>query len=177
MGLKNELSRKIQRDIDIQIVQSKKSEPKSSIKEALYKQKRAKQEGQPFKEVWMVFDDDNRDLQSTFTELKKEKINIAFTSISIEFWFILHFEQTGKHFLNPEAAVHKLLQLKSDYKKTNPYLWQEFKPNYADAIINAKRLRKQLDNCDMYNAHRCKPFSNIDVLIERIKNYEYNYHQ
>lgn len=171
-GFKSALPREMQRDIDIQIVHSKKSEPKATIKIAIDKQITAKQEGQPFKEIWMVFDDDNRDLQTTFTELKQRKINIAYTSISLEFWFILHFEQTGKHFLKPEDAYTRLLKFMPEYDKTDPYLWQEFKPRYAEATKNAQLLRKQQDNCDMYDAHRCKPFTNIDVLIERIKNHE-----
>ena len=171
-GFKNALTREMQRDLDIQIVQSKKSDLKASIDIAINKRKEAKKQGQPFKEIWMVFDDDNRNLQSSFTELKKEEINIAYSSISLEYWFILHFEQTGKHFLKPEDAYTRLLKFKPEYDKTNPYLWQEFESNYTEATKNANLLRNQKENCEMYDSHRCKPFTNIDVLIERIKNYD-----
>jgi hypothetical protein len=59
-SLKNTLNRDVQRNIEINIQKAKYSEPVNIIKEALAKQKTAKQDKQPYDAIWLVFDDDNR---------------------------------------------------------------------------------------------------------------------
>ena len=170
LGLKNSLSRAIQRDIEITITNAKSSEPITIIKELLQKIKIAKQEKQAYKEIWMVFDDDNRtNLNAVFQFLKKERIKPAYSSISIEFWFILHFEKTNKQFAKHEDAYKYLCSLKPDYEKTKPDLWEDFKELYhQNAKNNALWLRKQYGAHDMYNAVNYKPYTNMDILVETL---------
>lgn len=171
-NLKSTLPREIQRDIDINIVQSKYSEPSSTIKEIVRKRKKAKEEKQDYKECWMVFDDDNRNLTTLFKDLKKEKIKIAYNSISIEYWFLLHYERTNRHCTNNTDALHRLTTLKPDYSKTSRTLWNEFESLYqTQAKSNALWLRKHHENPEIYNAAHCKPYSNMDELIDTIRNY------
>lgn len=170
-NLKSTLPRDIQRDVDIDILQAKNSEPTNTIKEIKQKRNIAKQEKQPYKELWMVFDDDNRKLKELFQNLAIENIFAAYSSISIEFWFILHFDPpTKRHFTNQEALSH-LLKLKPDYKKTSPNLWKEFEPHYQKSLKNAQWLRKQYENTDACNLINCKPYTNMDQLTEKILNY------
>ena len=167
-SLKSTLSRDIQRDVSIEILQAKKSEPMNTLREIKQKRSVAKSEKQPYKELWMVFDDDNRELKELFPDLASENIFVAYSSISIEFWFILHFKQTKRHYSNPEALL-QLLQFKPDYKKTSPNLWLEFEPHYQKSLKHARWLRKQYENIDANNLANCKPFTNMDELVERIK--------
>lgn len=172
-NLKSTLPRDIQRDVNIDIFQAKKSEPTNALKEIKQKRNIAKSEKQPYKEIWMVFDDDNRKLKELFQKLTTENIYVAYSSISIEFWFILHFEQTKRHYTNQEAFMH-LLQLKPDYKKTSPNLWKEFEPYYQISLKHAIWLRKQFERIDASNLSICKPFTNMDELTEKIRNYNGN---
>lgn len=169
-NLKSTLPRDIQRDVDIDILQAKNSEPTNTLKEVKQKRNIAKQEKQPYKELWMVFDDDNRKLKELFQNLAAENIFAAYSSISIEFWFILHYEQTKHHYTNQEALSH-LLKLKPDYKKTSPNLWKELEPHYQISLKNAQWLRKQHKNTEVCNLIDCKPYTNMDQLTEKIKNY------
>ena len=174
-GIKNTLSRAVQRDVEINISQAKSSEPVTFINEILQKRNIAKQEKQPYKEIWMVFDDDNRNLKNIFQKLEKERIMTAYSSISIEFWFILHFEKTKKQFAKHEDAHKYLLCLKRDYEKTNSDLWKEFETLYLqNAKNNALWLRQQQGNPDMYNVFDCKPYTNIDLLVEKLLHFEEN---
>jgi hypothetical protein len=174
-GIKNTLSRAVQRDVEINISQAKSSEPVTFINEILHKRNIAKQEKQPYREIWMVFDDDNRNLKNIFQKLEKERIMAAYSSISIEFWFILHFEKTNKQFAKHEDAHRYLLCLKPDYEKTNPDLWKEFETLYLqNAKNNALWLRQQQGNPEMYNVFDCKPYTNIVLLVEKLLHFEEN---
>src|ERR1017187_5367603 len=51
----------------------------------------AKKENNEYKEIWVVFDKDNYTKHhEAFTQAKGNKINIAFSSVSFEYWFLLH---------------------------------------------------------------------------------------
>lgn len=66
---------------------------------------------------------------------------------SIEFWFLLHYIKTNKHFSNSKAVMKELNKFISDYVKTENYLinnqWvEQLKERLDKACRNAKSLEK-----------------------------------
>ncbi len=64
----------------------------------------------------------------------------------LEFWFLLHFEQTTRYFRQCKSSEKQLKNYLSDYKKTQKYFTKEgndiylkLKPNLPRAIENCKR--------------------------------------
>lgn len=67
-----------------------------------------------FDEVWAVFDHDNHPARKEAFEASKEEINgkkvqIAFSSISFEYYLLLHFERIFRQFQKSECRVKKKL--------------------------------------------------------------------
>jgi len=54
-----------------------------------------------------------------------EKVIICDSLPSIEFWFLLHFKKTNKHFANYNAIRNELRKHISGYDKTEKYLMQD----------------------------------------------------
>jgi len=82
-------------------------------------------------------------------KLKDDKnVSVLVNTPCLEFWYLLHFEATGKYFAKCENAEKSLKKSylkdyqKSQkyYKKTNNDLYQKLKPHQAAAITNARKL-------------------------------------
>ena len=91
-------------------------------------------------------------LQS-FLEYKKtiaekyKNIVIIVNNPCLEFWLLLHFEATAKHFDTCEDAEKQLKKHLKDYEKTQKYytkqgndIYLRLKPNLESAIKNARDL-------------------------------------
>jgi hypothetical protein len=166
------LSRQSFRDIELK--KAKETEPKKILKEALQKMEKAEKEKQPYKEIWMVFDDDNRnDLKAVFEEGKKENIKIAYSSVSFEYWYFLHFNRKAPVFKNADAAKHVLCKNIPEYCESMAGVFNLINPLYKrHALQNANWLQKQKDYKDMYTAYLLKPITNVNELTEIILHFE-----
>ena len=167
-GLRRSFPRQLQRDISLEITQAEHSEPVTAIKELKAKIKKAKSEKQPFSEAWLIFDDDNRNLNAVFQELENKGINYVYNSIAIEFWFLLHYKDNARQFKNANAVIKELEKDFGAFSKTDPELWDKLKANYRTAKKRALKLRNT-HNTEGNKLPNCRPYSNMDVLVEHIK--------
>ena len=62
---------------------------------------------------WLVFDDDGRDDFAAGIKLAREKeFGVAFSSMCIEYWFLLHFEDHDGSAIPKEGDSHSAAQIK-----------------------------------------------------------------
>jgi hypothetical protein len=167
-GMRRSLPKQLQRDIDLSISTAKESEPIKSIIELSRKVTQAKREKQAYNEFWLVFDDDNRNLNLVFQKLNKMDARYVYNSISIEFWFLLHHGNTIRQFGSANEVIIEIEKIKGNYSKTDNQRWNKLTEYYniAKARAIAIRAKHKNDNIVLPN---CKPYSNMDELIERIK--------
>lgn len=165
-AFKASLKREVQRTIDVNILQANFSEPSGIVKEAIKKQNLAKIDKQPYDTIWLVFDDDSRpNLKQIFAEAKRNNFSIAFSSISIEFWFLLHFERTAHEFNSTSSAIKHLKKYLPKYCKTDADIFNDIKEKYAEqALPNAAWLKREKTVTNMYNAWDTKPITTMDEL-------------
>lgn len=76
---------------------------------------------------------------------------------SIEFWFLLHFLKSCKHFQNSGAVEKELQKFITNYKKTGQFLeqtnWVEnLIPKMETAIENAKKCSEDLSYSNIFKA-------------------------
>ncbi|MDR0370667.1 MAG: RloB family protein [Prevotellaceae bacterium] len=78
---------------------------------------------------------------------ENEKIIIIVNNPCLEYWFLLHFEQTSKHFPTYEELEKSVKKHLTDYEKTERYyknsrqnIYQRLKPYLPTAITNAENL-------------------------------------
>ncbi|MCF8374306.1 MAG: RloB family protein [Bacteroidales bacterium] len=167
-GLKKTLPRQVQRDIEVNVVTAKEGEPLKAISEIAKKVGIARGEKQSYSEQWLVFDDDNRDLAEVFRQLLGSNIRFAYSSIALEFWFLLHYRNTSRQYPLADDVINDLIQYLGTYSKTDSAIWGRLNPNYQIAKERAKAIRTQHQR-DGVPLPNCKPYSNMDELVDRIK--------
>jgi RloB-like protein len=170
-SIKNTLPRNKQRGIKIDIECYKKRDPKNLVIEASRRKHKAKKEGVAYQNVWVVFDHDNLpDRDVAFRQAMKEKIQIAFTSISIEVWFLMHFKPLVLFFTNGDSAKRHLAQNHiPNYQPGKTNIWDHLGLKRTnDAIINAKQIRiiKEHEIQSGANIWDLNPYTTLDKLVE-----------
>jgi RloB-like protein len=86
-----------------------------------------------------------------------EDVIICDSFPSIEFWFLLHFIETNKHFNNYRELRNELRKHLPDYDKKEKYLQQEkwvkcLVEKQRNAIKNAKQIKKGASFSNIYKA-------------------------
>jgi len=142
-SLQMELPRALQRSVSVEIFYPDQNDPKSLAMEARRKVHEATRDRNPFDHVWLFFDHDNwPQLADAFRIIERERYNIAYTSICIEHWFILHFEHCGRAFRTGEEALRYLNRLWPEYHKTRTNAYKELKDRLELAIERANMLNR-----------------------------------
>jgi hypothetical protein len=167
-ALKQSIPREIQRNFEIDIFSYKKTDPKSLAIEAKRRKNEALRERNSYDIIWLFFDNDNNPkLKEAFDIIFEENFRFAYSSICIEFWFILHFEDCGRAFRNSSEALNYLVRLWPEYHKTRLNHYSLTSDKLEIAKERAIRIRARLRGQDTY--YIFNPFSNVDELIDFIR--------
>lgn len=121
-------------------------------------------------EAWAVFDKNGYEKHHEAFDKAGEKVKIAFSSISFEFWLLLHFEYTTCSFDKADKLI-KYLKRKGyfpQYNKADKKIFYQVKDKISTAVDNAKKLRK--DKIDSTAIYKMNPYTNVDELLEAIEN-------
>jgi len=162
-SLRAELDRSIQRSIAVDISVGNKWDPLNLVKEAITKSKKARKEKNPYHTIWLFFDHDNwPQLRESFQLIDKVDFKFAFTSLCIEHWFILHFEDSGRAFQRGEDVVRYLQGLWPEYYKTKINHFQKLKPDLESAIERADRINKRQEDLPVFERN---PYCSIPDMI------------
>lgn len=172
-NLRNSLPRQLQRDIRLEITNAKESEPKKIIQELKRKEKKARKEKQSYYDSRIVFDDDRRSLNTFFQKIENDKVNFVYNSISVEFWFLLHFKNTSRQFQSSNEVIPELEKAGlKPYSKTDKELWDKLNPNYKTAKKRAEKISSNFMNNNTQWAVR-KPYSNFYELVDLVLSLNY----
>ncbi len=130
-------------------------------------------------ELWIICDKDGYTLHhEAFCTAKDNGVNIAFSSISFEYWLLLHFKYTAHSFTKSKNVEdflkHNYLP---EYDKADKNVFDKVKDKTQTAIDNAKKLRKaaktaNYDDCKIYELN---PYTNVDELLHAIENLRSEY--
>ncbi len=97
-----------------------------------------------------------QEFKEYYYKLKKDlkNVTIILNNPCLEFWILLHFEDTSRYFNTCEGATKQLLKHLPDYEKTEKYytkqnndIYLKLKSKLDSAIKNAQKL----DNFDLNN--------------------------
>lgn len=170
-GLKTDRTRVSARAaLRIEIVDTSKNTGKELVSEAKMMRLQAKSERNPYDAIWIVLDKDGYTKHPhTFDQASANKINLAFSSISFEYWFLLHYEYTSKSFEKANDLIRYLKKYLPQYEK-NDNNYQILRDFTNKAIENAKQYRKSIQ-FELENGKRVyelNPYTDVDVLVERL---------
>lgn len=158
--------------VDIRVVPTTKNTGKELVKIAReYKRKEYKNDS-----LWVVYDKDGYTKHpQTFDIARSNGINIVFSSISFEYWILLHFEYTARPFNKSEEIIHYLKHnFEFEYEKGMRKLFEQIQDKMDKACEFAKRIRNEQKICtrETANIYELNPYTDMDILIEEIKNIE-----
>lgn len=145
----------------------------------------AREYGRDYDEVWVVFDKDGYTKhEEAFENAQKpekgEKIvNIAFSSIAIEHWILLHYEQNKTAF-NKSRDVIKYLSdedyFVEDPKDENILIYSQLQEKTETAIQNAAWLRREMETELLANdgkIYELNPQVTVDELVRKLLNFKH----
>ncbi len=156
--------------VDVQVLETPINTPKELI---LHIKKFRETETD---ELWAVFDRDGYTKHAeAFDTARANGVNTAFSSISFEYWILLHFEFTTSAF-DKSADIIRLFKHKRhlpDYDKGDPAFYKKIKSKTTQAIQNAEKIRKiQVEANPGKKYSAINPYTNVDELLNSIKNVE-----
>lgn len=123
-------------------------------------------------ELWAVFDKNGYTKHpDAFKMAKDNNIRIAFSSISFEFWILLHFEYTTRAFERAEEVIsHIKKKGYIDYEKNDRTTFEKIKSKTPVACTHAGRVRKYQDEANPNSKiYELNPYTNVDELLESIE--------
>ncbi len=120
-----------------------------------------------------------QELKEYLKELEKEKFKNVITILNnpcLEYWFLLHFEKTAKHFPKCSSSVKQLKKYLKDYTKNQKYftkqnndIYLKLKPKLSTAIKNSKSVhRKNLNDLDRAICEMSLFFETKEIILKNI---------
>jgi RloB-like protein len=154
--------------LSVDICEAKNRDPLQIVNEAIKRKKKARQEGNAYDHVWVVYDHDNRPARMDAYDLAGSKdIRVAFSSIAYEYWYLLHFKQTAQAFQNANALIKALRKFFPEYQKAGQNDFVLLKDRLPDACNNAAWLKVQTKHFIEEGKHltELNPFTDVDQLV------------
>lgn len=172
----------------VDIVHPKDNSPMGIFTHAKEVYQQSKEQGDPYDQVYCVFD---RDTHENFAEalnkikstenFNTENFKAITTNPCFEFWLLLHFKYTSAAYKQKnkksvgDQVKHELKQLPAftNYKKGQKDIYTLCKEKLSTAITNARQLRKEMEGSvsQENNPQRdANPWTNFDTLVEAIQN-------
>lgn len=168
----------------VRVVSPGHQDPVGLIEEAMAERagpKRRRTEGrasirdpETYDHVWTVFDTDasaqDGTLKKALELAKREKIRVAFSTPSFEFWLLLHFRFTTGPLLDSAAAERALSEAwRTKYEKTPgtfAKLWPALKSNLRNAVAYAARVREHHEQTS--RTFPPNPGTQVDLLVHAL---------
>lgn len=138
------------------------------VKEAVQLKKEAVKDQNPYDSIWVVVDlDGYAKHPQAFQMANQHKINMIFSAISFEYWFLLHYGKFNIPFKRSKEVENYLREKNfyRGYKKSHQH-YEQLKGKTYRAIENAKWLRTQVISDENKPYYKYNPFTNVDELVE-----------
>lgn len=171
-GLKHSLPRDKQRSITVEMPKpNNQNSANQLLDKAEIMIKKAKRDKNPYDAVWIFFDNDNQpNLAAFFQRLTNTTVQIAYSSMCIEHWFIIHFENNRKGYQNAHQALQRIETLwqhhfNQIYHKTKVNHYEKLKENLATAMERANSITQQTE-ADATPVPNRNPFFTIQNFIQ-----------
>lgn len=141
---------------------------KKLVESAINLKNKAIQDGDPYDQIWCVFDRDSfskKDFNDALKLVEDNDLEVAYSNEAFEIWYLLHFHyfHTGISRKDYEAKLTECLG--KQYKKNSETMYEDLLENQEQAISNAKKLLQEYPNHD---PERDNPSTTIFRLVEEL---------
>jgi len=153
--------------VQVEVIDTKKNTGKELVKEAIKNKKF------PEDIAWVVYDKDGYTKHNETFELARAKnIKIGFSSISFEYWILIHFEYTTKSYEKSDEIISYIKRKYfPEYSKSSSQVYNKTKDKLSIAKSNANKIRKyqEKNNFSHIHIYDLNPYTNLDELVEEIE--------
>ncbi len=122
-----------------------------------------------YDEVWCAMDvevPEHHSLAAALDKAGNMNIKTALSNPCFEFWYLLHFEQTGRQFQGCARVVARLSKHVGDYEKGMDW-FQRVYPSTATAAARARNLFLQQWQSED-DPRCCNPCTQVHELVEHL---------
>lgn len=157
------------------------SDPKSVVDYAVERKKKAIESPveDGFDEVFCVIDIDihpKKRLCDAIQMARDNQINLIISNPCFEYWYILHFEKTGKTYTNhhePQKDFQEILRgiyknKRYKYDKSGCVFFELLYPNTDIAIKNSKEILRSQHNGET-DLSKCNPSTDVHQVVKRMQ--------
>jgi hypothetical protein len=171
-ALKHSLPRNKQRSISVEMPKpNNENSAFQLLDKAEVMIKKARRDKNPYDAVWIFFDNDNQpNLAEFFQKQSNTSVRIAYSSMCIEHWFIIHIENNRQGYQNAHQALQRIETLwqqnfNQSYHKTKVNHFEKLKGYLTTAMERADAITQQAiaDETPLFNRN---PFFTIQELIQ-----------
>ena len=150
---------------------AKDTDPLRIVNEAIKKRDEAQNKNNPYNKIWVIFDHDNLpNRKAAYEKAKKSKLKIAYSSIAIETWFLLHFEYSARAFEKGDCLKKYMRKHISNYEPGDIDISNKIQNKLLTAKKNAPKLREQVrQNNPRTKIYDINPYTDIDILINELE--------
>lgn len=157
--------------VDVEVVHPKDHSPVGLVNEARIKKKRAKRERNPYNEIWIVLDKDGHaNIDKAMNTANDNNLHVALSVVCFEYWILLHFEKTTKHFNKCDDIINyiKRNHFKEYEKSINSYSVLRDKINTA--LENGKWIvrQNQIDIDRGIKTYQLSAYTDVHILVEKL---------
>ena len=151
-----------------QIVVAKSPSPDQVVQEAIARARKAREEGNAYDKVWVVFDHDHHTHRRVAYEMAQSQgFGIAFSAIAFEMWYLLHFTQSARAYESGDALVEALAGHYPGYQKARKNDFAYLKDRLTEALVNANWLKGRV-GADGKHTTNCNPWTDVDHLVREL---------
>ena len=146
-------------------------EPLGLVRDAVKHADRERRQGDPFNQVWCVFDVESPEphggLHEAIELARKNKIRCGVTNPCFELWLILHFEESH-NWLTTDQACRHLASLPCGYDEdTKRFDYERCRDHGLIAEQRADTLMANFD--DSVTIRDRNPWTSVQVLFRELK--------
>ena len=175
-SLKYSLPRDKQRSVSVEMPKPNNENSASQLLDkAEIMIRKARRDNNPYDKVWIFFDNDNQpNLTPFFHRLNNTPVQIAYSSICIEHWFVIHFEDNRQAYQNAHQALQCIEtlwqnQFNQPYHKTKINHFDKLMERIPTAMNRANAIIQQAEADEITIANR-NPYFTIQNFIQFFQN-------
>jgi hypothetical protein len=151
-----------------QVVVAKKPSPEQIVQETIILVRKAREEGNAYDKIWVVFDHDHQPHRfSAYEQAVRQGFGIGFSAIAFETWYLLHFERSARGYESAEALLAALAKHYPGYQKARQNGFAYLKGKLQQALENAAWLKDHLAVPEKHTTN-FNPWTDVDLLVREL---------
>jgi hypothetical protein len=141
----------------------------SLVEEAIRRKGKAEKSGQPFNEIYCVFDRDDfpaRNFNRAFELAASHGIHAIWANEAFELWYLLHYDLIVTAISRHDYPARLARKLGFRYRKNDRCIYRHLLARQEQAFIFSRRLAKHwVEMRGRCVAEQCNPSTNIPDLV------------